>query len=339
MRTHFKQTHSVGASARQFTRLASSSKCMTLKQLEAFYWAASCQHFVQAAQRVHVSVSSLSKRIAELERSLGQLLFDRSGQRCVLTDAGRRLLPQATALLQQAQAVRQDMGAGEVWQGPCRLGVGELSAMTWLPRWVAALNRWQPDVNLQVQVDIGAHLLQALEQGGLDVAAVAGRVAHPRLMSRPLGTAQFAWCASPRLLNVATVADRDVPDRLWRENPWIVLPTGSGMSHVLDDWCQSTGLSPSRTWVCNHWGGVAGLLLQGLGVGLLPQSWAQAWAEQGALVCVQSPPTGPSTLALPYTLYWRRDDLRPGLLKVCELAIQQVNFEPPTAISGIMPTC
>ena len=52
---------------------------MTLKQLEAFYWAATCASFAVAAERLHLSVSSLSKRIAELEDALGRPLFDRSG--------------------------------------------------------------------------------------------------------------------------------------------------------------------------------------------------------------------------------------------------------------------
>src|SRR5574343_538717 len=69
---------------------------MTLKQLEAFYWAASCATFAMAAERVHLSVSSLSKRIAELEASLGQVLFDRAGHRAALTEAGTRLLPLPT---------------------------------------------------------------------------------------------------------------------------------------------------------------------------------------------------------------------------------------------------
>ena len=45
---------------------------MTLKQLEAFYWAATCASFAVAAERLHLSVSSLSKRIAELEEALGR---------------------------------------------------------------------------------------------------------------------------------------------------------------------------------------------------------------------------------------------------------------------------
>ena len=64
---------------------------MTLKQLEAFYWAATCASFAVAAERLHLSVSSLSKRIAELE-ALGQLLFDRSGHKAA---SGGRPAPAA----------------------------------------------------------------------------------------------------------------------------------------------------------------------------------------------------------------------------------------------------
>lgn len=54
------------------------SRPMTLKQLEAFYLAATLGSFSLAAQRAHVTQSSLSKRIAELEAYLGTGLFDRS---------------------------------------------------------------------------------------------------------------------------------------------------------------------------------------------------------------------------------------------------------------------
>ena len=91
---------------------------MTLKQLEAFYWAATCSSFAMAAERVHLSVSSLSKRIAELEASLGQVLFDRAGHRAALTEAGTRLLPLAGALLQQADRLQQEMGSTAGLRGP-----------------------------------------------------------------------------------------------------------------------------------------------------------------------------------------------------------------------------
>ncbi|MDB5629624.1 MAG: transcriptional regulator, LysR family, partial [Tardiphaga sp.] len=64
---------------------------MTLKQLEAFYFAATLGSFVLAAQRVHVTQSSLSKRIAELEEWMGVALFARVAKRVHLTEAGHRI--------------------------------------------------------------------------------------------------------------------------------------------------------------------------------------------------------------------------------------------------------
>ena len=62
---------------------------MTLKQLKAFYWAATLGSFAIAADRLAISQSSLSKRIAELELALGAELFDRSTRRAIVTDGGR----------------------------------------------------------------------------------------------------------------------------------------------------------------------------------------------------------------------------------------------------------
>ncbi len=109
---------------------------MTLKQLEAFYWAATCLNFSVAADRVHLSVSSLSKRIAELEASLGVQLFDRSGRAAELTPQGEQLLPRIRELLHGAAQLREAAGRSVGLQGRCRIGFGELSGLTWLPRLV-----------------------------------------------------------------------------------------------------------------------------------------------------------------------------------------------------------
>ena len=106
---------------------------MTLKQLQAFHWAAVAASFAVAAERLHVSQSTLSKRIAELEAQLRTPLFDRSGHRAVLTEAGERLLPLARQMLGLADEMAALVADGQGLQGHCRFGVGELAALTWLP--------------------------------------------------------------------------------------------------------------------------------------------------------------------------------------------------------------
>src|SRR3954470_18689782 len=131
---------------------------MTLKQLEAFYWAATVASFALAARRLHVSQSTLSKRIAELEAQLGTVLFDRSGHRSTLTDAGEQLLAPARRMLGLAEEMRELVAEGTGLRGHCRFGVGELAALTWLPDLVALARERLPDVVLEPHVDLGATL-------------------------------------------------------------------------------------------------------------------------------------------------------------------------------------
>ncbi|CAN7511214.1 LysR family transcriptional regulator [Acidovorax sp. LjRoot118] len=292
---------------------------MTLKQLEAFYWAATCSSFALAAERVHLSVSSLSKRIAELEASLGQVLFDRAGHRAALTEAGTRLVPLAGALLQQADLVHQAMGATTGLRGPCRLGVGELTAMTWLPHLVAAIASSHPDLEVSVHVDVGAALAERLDKGELDVAVIAGPASRSALTSLPITQAAFTWCARPEVATSVVAMDAAA----LQIHPLVTLPPGSGVTHLIDEWLRQAGAQPARRLHCNHWGAIAGLLAHSGGIGLLPQGWARALFERGVLQELPSPvPLG----LLGYALHHRRDDLRPLVGALREMAVREADF-------------
>lgn len=304
---------------------------MTLKQLEAFYWAATCSSFALAAGRVHLSVSSLSKRIAELEASLGLVLFDRAGHRATLTEAGTRLVPLAGALLKQADLLHAEMGATTGLRGPCRLGVGELTALTWLPRLVAAVASAHPGLEVSVHVDVGAVLTERLERGELDVAVIAGPASRSALTSAPIAQAAFAWCARPEV--AASV--RSMNAAALQVHALVTLPTGSGVTQLIDDWLRQAGAEPKRRLHCNHWGAIAGLLAHSGGIGLLPLAWAQALHRRGVLRQLKSPvPLG----LLAYALHHRRDDLRPLVGALREMAAREADFAMPGSLFGAPPT-
>ena len=292
---------------------------MTLKQLEAFYWAATCSSFATAAERVHLSVSSLSKRITELEGSLGQALFDRGGHRATLTEAGTRLVPLAGALLQQADRLHQEMGSSTGLRGPCRLGVGELTALTWLPRLATALASAHPALELSVHVDVGEALAQRLDAGELDAAVIAGAASRSALTSVTLAHAAFVWCAAPQVAGSTGCMDADT---LLRQ-PLVTLPQGSGVTALVDDWLRQSGAQAVRRLACNHWGAVVGLLAHGRGVGLLPQGLAQALCQRQVL---QELPSAVPLGRLSYALHTRRDDVRPLVDALRSQAVLHADF-------------
>jgi DNA-binding transcriptional LysR family regulator len=86
------------------------SERLSLRQLDYFVTAAEAGTMTAAAGRLHVSQSAVSLAIAELERQVGvQLVLRRKAKGLTLTAAGRRLLPEARALLARSDEVRADL--------------------------------------------------------------------------------------------------------------------------------------------------------------------------------------------------------------------------------------
>ena len=295
---------------------------MTLKQLEAFYWAATCANFAMAAERLHVTTSSLSKRLAELEGSLGVALFDRSGHKAVLTEAGERLLPRAGALLLASDEARKSVQPDARISGRCLIGVGELSALTWLPQLAAYAGQRFPELRLEPHVDIGVALDERLRNGELDCAVIAGRSPHAAISSHTVGQARFVWAASPALVGIS----KKLTAQMLRDHPLVTLPPGAGTSRILDEWLMAADIDLPYRLSCNSWGAIAGLLIEGTGIGFLPESWAKSLSRRGALrVLGASPDLSP----LAYTFQKRRNDERPLLAAMLAAVRSTADFARP----------
>ncbi|KUY71081.1 LysR family transcriptional regulator [Burkholderia cepacia] len=277
----------------------------TLKQLDAFYWAATCANFSTAAQRLHLSVSSLSKRINELEQVVERTLFDRSGHRAVLTDDGEALLPAVVRVLESVAALQESVARDEGLSGRLRFGVGELSALTWLPRFVAAVQKQHPKLVLEPYVDVGAALEEKVDAGELDFAVIAGRSSRSSVLSQPVAEARFAWMAAEALVG----RERVLTPALLASHALVLLPSGSGVTRILDDWLLACGVNHARRIECNNWSAVAGMLGEGVGIGFLPVDWARARPGGHLVQLTSEPPLAP----LQYAFQWRRGDVR-GLI-------------------------
>jgi DNA-binding transcriptional LysR family regulator len=292
---------------------------MTFKQLEAFYWAATCANFAIAAERLHLSVSSLSKRVAELEESLGVALFDRSGHRAALTEAGQGLLPRALELLDAAASVRHTFAPNAGLVGRCAFGVGELSAMTWLPRFIAQVRTTNPKLVLEPYVNVGAVLETRVDNGELDFAIIAGRSSRQTVLSQPITQAQFVWMAAPALADQY----RDLPDMLRNRQPIIALPQAAGTTRLIDDWLLAHGIAAVERISCNNWGAIAGMLIASVGVGILPEGWARKLVRANLLsILTEKQALTPLT----YSFQWRRGDSRPLVKQMLAQAAGVADF-------------
>ncbi|WP_445167734.1 LysR family transcriptional regulator [Mycolicibacterium sp. Dal123E01] len=106
---------------------------MELRQLRYFVTVAEELNFGRAASRLRIAGPSLSQQIKVLERDLKVTLFDRDRRSVVLTPAGAALLPEARALVAQADELRRravNLGTTE----PIRVGYVNWCPTDWSER-------------------------------------------------------------------------------------------------------------------------------------------------------------------------------------------------------------
>lgn len=301
---------------------------MTLKQIEAFYWAAILGNFAIAADRLHITQSSLSKRISELEEHLGHALFDRSRKKAQLTDAGERLLPHCRSMLDMVGFMQQDIRNNEVDQplrGICRFGISELSASTWLPRFTDKVRAIHPLLVLEPQIWLTGELERLVQRGELDFAVVAGGPANASIAQQQVARVEFVWVASPKVgKSIGKLSGEDLA-RL----DVLSHPPDSGLATAFNSWLVLHRLKVRRVVVCNSLTVITGLTVTNMGISFLPQCYVQPLVDRARLVMLESDPPLPS---LDYNFIWLRDDMRPMTQIMKSLILPEIDFTVPNAL-------
>ncbi|GGX18934.1 LysR family transcriptional regulator [Pigmentiphaga litoralis] len=295
---------------------------MTLKQIEAFYWAANLGSFSIAANRLHVTQSSLSKRIAELEESVGAPLFDRSSRRAQLTECGQRLIALAGQMLDLSEQFRAIDLTGARLTGVCRFGVSELISLTWLPTFTRMVNRDHPALVLEPYVDLARHLERKVVRGELDFAVAPGPGQGAQVTAKVVGRVDFTWVASPGRIDAGTVLSRQELER----HPVITMTEGSGLTRAIEVWSQEQGITLQRTLGCNSLMAIVALVLADMGISFLPSHFMKPWLKEGTLVALNSEPSLPS---LNYCFFHRADDSRTLLETMQDYVARATDFQSP----------
>jgi DNA-binding transcriptional LysR family regulator len=298
---------------------------MTLKQLQAFYWAAKLGSFSIAADRLSISQSSLSKRIAELESNLGKVLFERSARRATLTIEGELALAHTRQMLDIESALRQQLDTAGLIQGTLRMGIGELSAATWFPKFMQRAALSHPDLNIQPLVSQARSMEAQVERGTLDCAVIAGHTSRQTLASDKLCSVGFAWMASPQM----GIKTRMLTPETLYQYPVIAPAEPSGQAQAFSDWLTSNSMRVERLINCNSVHAAVELCVAGVGITVLPRHHLQPVLKRKLLFILKSTPEFPP---LAYCFVWRRDDTRPFLPQVRQLVMEEVNFDLTTPL-------
>ncbi|QKV99610.1 LysR family transcriptional regulator [Streptomyces sp. NA02536] len=255
---------------------------MEIRQLRHFMAVVTEGGFTAAARSELIVQSALSTSIRNLERELGADLFDRTGRRVVLTEAGRALLPQARALLAGARSAREAVAAvAGLHTG--RVAIGTIQTLTCvdLPGELAVFHREFPGVQVSVRDATVDELTAALRAGELDLAYLA-----PDARELPEGlTVHATWHEELVLITAPghplAAAGRTLISDL-AEEPFVDFRAGTGLETAVRRLAAHCGLRRRITCDVTQAGLLVELVRAGIGVAFVPRPIG----ERAGLPCV-----------------------------------------------------
>lgn len=272
----------------------------TLRQLECFVAVADHEAIAHAADALHASPSAVSTAVTELEKHLGeQLLVRRRAHGVSLTTAGRDLLPRARALLAAARDLAP-FTDGRL-TGRLALGVYQTLSATLLPELLDGFTRNYPLVGMDFCEGSGDFLLQALDEGRVDVAILYDHDIRGELNTRLLYAqrAHVVLPANHRLARAERVSLRDLA-----EEPFIEFDVQPAWEHTMA-LMNDAGVRPRVRYVTGNYELTRALVGRGLGYSVMVNRPRTDITYEGHRVAVREldPSPAPTTVVLA----WPRD--------------------------------
>lgn len=276
---------------------------MELYQLRGFVAVAELGHLTRAAERLHLSQPALSAQIKALEDELGLQLFERNPAGMALTAAGKRLLPEATKILDDAAALHGKARAiqGEV-AGHVRVGTLADPDFIRLAQFLAIATERFPLIEIELHHTVSGAGFEKVRDGALDASFYYGDLTHPAVVAIPLR--EFAY----RLAGPAAWRDR-IAGAPWEAIvalPWIMAPAISTHRVLATALFAERGSAPSTLIEADNEFVIRSLVASELGVALVREDLAREGETAGELV-VWAEARLATTLRFIYTAHKREE--------------------------------
>jgi DNA-binding transcriptional LysR family regulator len=252
-----------------------------LNALAIFAKVVETRSFSEAARRLKMPISTVSRRVAELEDQLGVGLLERSTRNLRLTDVGAEVLEHAQRSAEIGEAVGSIVSnQSATVSGTVRLSAPPSIADSLLAPLVGAFQASYPDVRIRILVTdrFVDHIAE-----DVDLAMRLGAPKDSSLVARKLLTYRHQLLASPAYLERAEGPDKPrdlLGHRLlgfsfWRpQNSWTFVDK--------DGVPETVSFLPLLSM--NDYAGLAAALVAGAGIGELPPLVQPDLVRQGRLV-------------------------------------------------------
>lgn len=241
---------------------------MDLHQLKVFHSAVHHGGFTRASRELHLSQSTISQHIKQLETELGCQLFMRVGKRVLLTEAGQLLRDHCERIFLDVQnaetAIRELNG---MQRGKVRLGTGATTLIYQLPPVLEAYQARYPNIELVIVSETTDVIIRDIQAQRIDLGLVMLPVAETDLQLTPLCEEEL-FIALPRRHPLARKTSLTVNDL--RALRFILYEKKTVMRSLIDNFFNGLGVTPQLAMVMENIEAIKSLVGMGLGASVLP---------------------------------------------------------------------
>lgn len=252
-----------------------------LVSLKIFVAVAECASLTRAAEREHLAVSAISKRIAELEVLAHTPLLQRYPRGLGLTPAGQALLHHARQVLQTLDRMDAELGefAGGA-KGHARLHAVASALNQFLPEDIEAFLSRYPGVRLSLEERTGKAVVLAVAEGSADLGVVASRT--PRL-----GLTAVPYHADRLMIGVplghALARRKSVRFADALDYPFVGPHSDSSLAGLMDEGARACGKVLQQRVQASSFDTMCRLVQTRLGITMLPEGVLAPHVEAGRI--------------------------------------------------------
>ncbi len=208
--------------------------------MRSFLAVAETGGITEAAERLGITQSALSRRIQQLESYLGESLFERRRQGAVLTETGRLVESEAQALVSRFDRLRETLANHERLEGgTVRIGGGATAVAFILPEAIAAFQSDYPLVRFQLREAGSSEIAEDVRTGRLELGIVTLPVRDRDLDIAPLTTDRIVLVARP---DHVLAGRRRVRVQDLSEQAFVAFEAGSALRQIIDAKLRDAGV-------------------------------------------------------------------------------------------------
>ena len=269
---------------------------MNLNDLSLFIRVVETGSFTAAADTLNVQKSTISRRIAQLEDSLGVRLIQRTTRKLKLTSEGRELFDRSHELIEQLELVRDEVAAdSSELRGRLRMTMPTELGIMMMSDVVASFIHNHPQ--LAVDVELSTRTVDLVEEG-MDLALRIGPLPDSSMIARKVARLERHLYASPEYLQ--RYGEPKTPDEL-SQHQCITLVKPFDTWRFLD-WHGGEPASYGGQLRTNSISFAREMAVQGVGIARMPDVFANPMVDEGRLVRVMEAfPMSPTEINAIYT--------------------------------------